>query len=191
MATNFRIRKGGSIMIEDASGNMRSLVGPRYLTEQEVEALQSRQTVKGHTALEDHIREGFVEIDGVSNVENYRYGGLIVPGVHSATHRPLVNDSSTNPGEATPESLLVRTSGDNSVESRSSLPAPERAAPLVVSTSTGPFSIDPSLLAKVPLDDLNTRIIDLLPADERREFEPYETAAEAIAHLSRDWKKPE
>jgi len=165
-------------------------VGPCLLTDDQTKALSGINCTGGHNALEDAIREGFIDIDGISNNDDYRHGKLITPGVHSGTHRPVDFNDKTPSSEQTPDSLLVRTS--QGVE----LSSPRNADPLPVNTAkhaenTGPFSQDPSNLEGKPIDDLNLMIIGELPEDEQETFEPYTESKEAIAHLSLNWKKPE
>ena len=57
-------------------------------------------------------------------------------------------------------------------------------------TAQSPWSIDPDGLRGMLVAELNAMIADRLDDNARPEFKPYETAEEAIAHLSRDFKGP-
>lgn len=173
----FRVCKGCAIHVQDPN-NLRApgtlVTGPMVLSRIQTEHLAGMTTGKGHSALEDAIRDGYIEpLGSVQHIDSE----LIAPGVRNPA--PLKADNTDN-RTSTPDSLTVQTSDGAVVESKSPAPAVAQPTP----PSGNRWTFDANELAGKSLDDLNVLVLENMNDDERENFEGFGTTEDAIAFLT-------
>jgi hypothetical protein len=201
MSQQFAVSQGASVIV-----GTKFFRGPCMLPDQVVEYLRSKKAGNSnHTALEDHIRSGFVvPVGATAHVDS----DLLQPGVRRSEQPVLRSDNDSDPRRATPETLTVST-GEGGLGA-SMRPAPNRQpvtepvgpqggaedinfpgdddgpAELTNGVAGSRFNMTDEQLEGKSIDELNAAIIERTPMDERAAFKKYEDSDAARAHLQQD-----